>query len=718
MTNETALEQQPVILIVDDDPAQRLLLTEVLEQAGFIVVEASDGLEALKLFVQDPPDLVLMDIKMPVMNGLEACAGMRQLPRGKDIPIVLVTGAEDHESIRQAFEVDATDFITKPVIWPILSHRVRYLLKASAAFKKLRRSERQLSHTQKIAAMGNWEWDIVRSKFRLSDQMYPLFGINQQEFDGSYDSFFNLIHPDDKIAVEEAFNRTLNVGCLFNIDHRIILPDNSERVVQQQGELAFSDEGKPVRMRGAMQDISKRKIVEEQIRHLAYYDVLTGLPNRAHFKEHADRTLMQARNNGTKVALMFLDLDEFKRINDTLGHGTGDELLKCIAQKLATGIRASDSVAKLEQTTPAPPTLSRLGGDEFTILFDGFVSAEQIAHVGQRILDQLSEPVVIGTQELVVTCSIGVAVFPDDGEDVDALMRYADIAMYQAKQDGKNNFQFYSKQKNTHTTARLDLETRLRRALERDQLVLHYQPQVLAKTGGIIGLEALIRWQDPETGLVPPNKFIPIAEESGLILPIGEWVMQTACNQAASWQKNGFKPMKMSVNLASDQFRQHNFTQNVLKCLERSGLSPHFLELEMTESTLMQQIKQTVISLNSLKEMGVTLAIDDFGTGYSSMSYLKKFPLDTLKIDRSFIADMTTNDSDASIVKAIIALAKSLGLTSIAEGVELEEQLIYLCEMECDQIQGYFYSRPLPANEMEQYLLANGAVSANCQQKY
>lgn len=699
-----------MVLIVDDDQAQRLMLHETLKQAGMVTEEAENGAEAVTLFEQHSPDLVLMDIKMPVMDGLEACSRIRQLPEGRDVPIVLITGLDDHESIMQAFDVDATDFITKPVNWPILNHRVRYLLKASEAFSALRESEIRLSDAQRIAVLGNWELDLANNTLHWSDQIYKIFGLHSEKFEATYEAFLNSVHPDDRKYVTEAINQALSENEPYSIDHRIILPDGSERTVHEQGEVVLSKNGEPIRMQGTLQDITKRKIAEEQILNLAYYDTLTGLPNRMHFKEHADRALNLARDDGSKVALMFLDLDEFKRVNDTLGHDTGDELLKNIARNLTEGLRTSDSVAKVEPLTPSVTTLSRLGGDEFTILLGGFASGRQVAHVAQRVLDHLSQPVIVRGQEFFITGSIGIAVYPDDGEDVETLQKHADIAMYQAKNEGKNSFQFYSEQRNVHTPERLGMEAKLRRALERDELVLHYQPQVSATTGDIIGMEALVRWEDPEIGLVPPGRFIPIAEESGLILPIGEWVMQVACNQALAWQQAGFKPMRMSVNLSSHQFRQAGFVQTVQKALDSSRLSPDCLELEMTESIIMQQVDKTITDLRRLKEIGLSLSIDDFGTGYSSMSYLKRFPLDTLKIDRSFVNDITQNNSDAAIIKAIIALAKSLDLTTIAEGVEEEAQLLLLRELGCNYIQGFYFSRPLPINDFEQFLIANDAV--------
>ena len=699
MSDNSQQQYKTLVLVVDDDPAQRLLLDATLSQAGMRVNQAKNGAEAIDSFKQSNPDIILMDIKMPVMDGLQACQQIRQLTNGKDVPIVLITGLDDHASIQQAFDADATDFITKPVNWPILTHRVRYLLKARENFYALRESQTRLSDAQRIASLGNWDWDVVNQKMEWSDQVFKVFGLDKKTFEVTKETFFNLVHPDDKQSVIQAIEKSLTQLKPYNVDHRIILPDGSERTIHEQAEVVLSSQGQAVRLQGTVQDITQRKKAEHQIQRLAYYDTLTGLPNRAHFKEHAKRALGKAKTEGHKVALIFIDLDAFKRVNDTLGHDTGDELLKGIAKNLRNHLRVTDSVSKTDLVNAT--CLSRLGGDEFTLLLDGFNSANEVAGVARRLLDQLGQPVYINDQEFFISGSMGIANYPEDGEDVDTLLKHADIAMYQAKKRGQNDFQFYSRQLNNHTRERLGLESKLRKALERDELVLHYQPQVSAISGEVMGLEALIRWQDPEKGLVPPGQFIPVAEESGLIKPIGEWVLQTACKQARIWQQKGLKPIRMSVNLSSHQFHQKNFIQQVRNILDSSGLAAQYLELEMTESVIMQQLDKTITDLNRLKEIGITLSIDDFGTGYSSMSYLKRFPLDTLKIDRSFVTDIPGDVSGAAITRAIITLAKSLGLTTIAEGVEKQDQLSFLRENGCDFIQGYYFSRPLPVKEVE-----------------
>jgi diguanylate cyclase (GGDEF)-like protein/PAS domain S-box-containing protein len=705
MNKDQDKKQQPVVLVVDDDIAVRLLMRESLEQAGLTVKEAENGVEALSVFEQVKPDLVLLDVNMPEMDGFDTCSRLRQLPGGNDVGIVIVTGLNDVKSIRRAYEVGATDFITKPVNWPILNHRVRYLLRSIDAFGALRRSETRLSQAQRVASLGNWERDIFNNKLYWSDEIYQIFGLEPQTFDATYEAFLRSVHPDDRTYVINAADKALHKNKLYNIDYRIILPDGTERAVHEQGQTVFDETGKAIGMHGIVQDITKRKKAEAKIRFLAYYDVLTGLPNRQLFKEHADRAIFTAQRNGTKVAVIFLDLDNFKRINDTLGHNAGDKLLKKISKNLMVGIRASDIVARTEAGKQSMTSLSRLGGDEFTILLTGLSDMEHAAVVAKRIIECAGLPVKIDGQELYVTGSAGIAVYPDDGEDIDTLLKNADAAMYYAKGAGRNNFQFYAKHMNASTLARLNMEAKLKKALEQNELVLYYQPQVEIRTDRIVGLEALIRWKHPEMGLVSPAEFIPIAEETGLIVPIGEWVLKTACAQVLVWHRAGFIPLRIGVNVSGRQFRQQDLVKSVKQILDTTCLDPQYLELELTESIIMHDVEEAIATLCKLKEIGLKLSVDDFGTGYSSMNYLKRFPLDTLKIDRSFVKDITTDPNDAAITKATIALAKSLDLTTTAEGVETEEQLTFLREQGCDQVQGYLISRPVPAEKVEKLLL-------------
>lgn len=444
----------------------------------------------------------------------------------------------------------------------------------------------------------------------------------------------------------------------------------------------------------------ERKRAEEQILFLAYYDSLTNLPNRVLFNERLDTVLAINKRHKRLAAMLFLDIDNFKRINDTLGHRIGDLLLKGVADRLVNSgcLRKSDSISNstiYKRGEIFKTTVARLGGDEFTILLSEIKSSQDAGKVANRIIDELAKPFVFNNQELFITVSIGITIYPLDGGDIDSLLKNADIAMYKAKAQGKNNYQYFKHSMNATAFELLKMENDLHKALERNELVLHYQPQIEIRTGKIIGMEALIRWQHPDDGLIPPGKFIPLAEESGLILPIGEWILNTACKQNKSWQEAGFDPITVSVNLSSIQFERSNLIDTVVNALNESFLEPCYLVLEITETILMQTKEATIAVLQELNKMGLQFSLDDFGTGYSSLSYLRCFPLYSLKIDRSFISDMNNNRDTANIVKAIIAMAHSLRIKVVAEGVETEDQIAFLYAQDCDEIQGFVRSQPL-----------------------
>ncbi len=456
----------------------------------------------------------------------------------------------------------------------------------------------------------------------------------------------------------------------------------------------------------------ERKKSEEQIRHMAYYDNLTSLPNRTLFKDRLKLAMAHCRRYNRQSALLFLDLDNFKRVNDTFGHTVGDLLLKEVAERLNQSVRISDSVARnIDEGTK--DTVARLGGDEFIILLTEIAHPHDAAKVAKRILEVLSPPLILDGHEVFIRVSIGIAIYPLDGEDIESLLKNSDAAMYHAKSSGKNNYQFYRKSMNAAALDKLTLENSLHRALERGELLLYYQPQIDLRKGKITGMEALMRWQHPEKGMIQPSEFIPIAEETGLIIPMSEWLLNTACVQNKAWQEEGLGPVRISVNLSAQQFKQDNLVHTVSRALNNSGLAPGWLELEITENIIMQNTQATLDTLHKLKGMGLNFAMDDFGTGYSSFAYLKKFPLDLIKIDQSFVKDITANPDSAAIVTAIIAMTNSLKLSVIAEGVETEQQQTFLLEHGCYKMQGYLYSRPLPADEAGEFIRNNTAITAN-----
>jgi diguanylate cyclase (GGDEF)-like protein/PAS domain S-box-containing protein len=501
------------------------------------------------------------------------------------------------------------------------------------------------------------------------------------------------LHPDEALAISRrAFKKVIGNGFFnFEIDFK---KKNGEIFPTEVSSSLFKIGVKEV-IQGIVRDITDRKRAEEQIAFMAYHDHLTNLPNRHLLKDRLQQAIGAAKQYDRIVAILFLDLDNFKRINDTLGHDQGDKLLQKVADRLQGYIRNSDSIARLE-VEQRDNTIARLGGDEFTILLTEIKHIKDAAKVAQRILDLFNEPFAMESHEVFITTSIGISVYPDDGETVDTLLKHADTAMYHAKDQGRNNYQFYKESMNITTIERLDLENELRKALDRKELILHYQPQLDTKTKKIIAVEALIRWMHPDKGMMSPMTFIPVAEETGLIIPIGEWILRTACNQNKAWQQAGLPLIRVTVNISSVQFSQKNFVRMVDNILKESCLGPQYLELELTESILMQATTTAVTTLKELKSLGIRLSIDDFGTGYCSLNYLKSFPIDTLKIDQSFVRDLTISQEDKAIIHAMIALGHSLNLDVIAEGVETMQQLEYLSEKGSDAVQGFLFSKPLP----------------------
>ena len=476
-----------------------------------------------------------------------------------------------------------------------------------------------------------------------------------------------------------------------NLEYQIVDDRGDTRWFCVNGQPVFDDDGALQGYRGTGSDITERKLTEQRVHHVAQHDVLTGLPNRSLLQDRLGQAIAFAQRSGRAVWVMLIDLDRFKFVNDSMGHKAGDVLLVTVAARLRSSLRDADTVA-------------RLSGDEFVVILNEHTDEPLSPAVVQRVMDAVAQPVLLGNKEFFVTCSIGVAVFPSEGTSSEHLIEHADIAMYRAKKLGRNNFQFYTPAMNEESLERVRIEGALRTALERDEFVLHYQPQVELESGRIVGMEALIRWRHPELGMVPPGRFVPIAEETGLIVQIGAWVMRTACAQNKAWQDAGLPRLRVAVNLSARQFGASDLIDSLEAALQDTGLAPDCLEIELTESLFMSDVTPAVELLHRMKAIGVKLSIDDFGTGYSSLSYLSRFPIDVLKIDRSFVADITHDANDAAIVSSIIGLAHNLQLSVIAEGVETAEQLAYLRSRGCDEMQGYYFSKPLPADEFERML--------------
>jgi len=691
MSEDAVVRQRA--LVVDDDPTMRLLERAALEGIGLEVAEAADGEEAARRFSEVAPDIVLLDVMLPGCDGFSVLERIRALQAGEMVPILMVTSLDDTASIRRAYSAGATGFVAKPINWDLLGHHVRYVLRASTAFTGLARSERR--NRALLEAMPDL-MARIRADGVLMECTSPrgMGDLHPERFVGRRIATLLGRNGARKFLVHLA--AALRTGLVQVFEHSLAVGGGT-RHYEVRIVASGSDESVTI-----VRDITERRQAEEQIVRLAYFDHLTELPNRMLFHDRLSQALSRAQRTRSRVGVLFNDLDQFKLINDTLGHSVGDELLKAVAERLVHLLRRTDSVGRGEEPE-TDMTLARLGGDEFIVLAESLRSADDASTVATRILQAFSRPFTVGSREIFVTASIGIALSPHDGESAEELIKNADAAMYVAKDQGRNTFRFFDRSMNARARQRLSLENQLRHALERSELELFYQPQLDIRSGRVSGAEALLRWRHPELGLVPPMDFIPMAEETGLIVPIGEWVLRAACAQAADWEAAGFSGMRIAVNLSRCQLRERGLADLVDRIIREAGVAPAQMQLEITESAVMRDPDLAVSIMQEVRERGVQLAIDDFGTGYSSLSHLKRFPIDALKIDRSFIQDIPKDRDSMAIARAIAAMGGSLDLTVIAEGIETEGQLAFVREHGCDEAQGYLFSRPVPVAEMSAF---------------
>jgi len=535
-----------------------------------------------------------------------------------------------------------------------------------------------------FAEIGTCEFDVLSRMVRASEMSLRLFGIRSDRPDVPYNQLLESIHFEDRPRFTQAVEECLGGTGNLDIEYRVSWPDGTHRWLRTKGDALLDLEGEPIKVLWVTEDVSQRKDMDARVRFLAHHDLLTGLPNRTLFQDRLQQALASAKRMQTRVALLFIDLDRFKFVNDSFGHRAGDILLQTVAARLRGCVRETDTVC-------------RHAGDEYLIVLSALREPAEAALVAGKVLATFDEPFLLETQEIQISASVGISVYPDDGQTMEDLIRNADAAMYYSKKSGRNRYEFFTPELTAPVAERLVLANQLRRAIERNQLVLHYQPQFDTATGRLLGGEALVRWNHEEHGMLFPESFISLAEESDIIHILGEWVLNEACRQINAWQAQGLKVVPVAVNYSAFQFRRANLVQGVAAAFARHNLKPNQLEIELTENAIMQDPKETAKTLEMLHGMGVSLSIDDFGTGYSSLNYLKRFPIDKLKIDRSFVEDLPHDLNDSAIVQAIINLAKSLRMTVIAEGVETRGQLDFLRALGCEAYQGYFGGRPMEA---------------------
>ena len=681
------MSEKPIaVLLVEDNADDAHEIRKMLgEGRGTpFAIECVDRLTTgLERLAAGGTDVVLLDLSGPDNHGLDALARIRaQAPH---VPIIVLSSLDDEAVAVKAVREGAEDCLVKgQVDRNLLVRAIRYAIARKRTDDALRAAKDYAENLIDSSLDMIISVDVNRNIVEFNRAAEQVFGYTKAEVLGKP---IDLLYADTSEG-RQLHKNTQDGGFTGEVANK---KKNGEIFYSYVSASVMRDAtGAPVGVMGISRDITERKRAEEIIVRQAYHDALTNLANRRLFMDRLTQALTRVQWHKRLVSVLFLDLDHFKSINDALGHSVGDLLLQAVAERLTTCVRQGDTVA-------------RLGGDEFAIALADVARTSDIPKVAQKIIDTLSGPYVLEGRELFITTSIGICIYPDDAQDAETLIKNADVAMYRAKRHGRNNYQHYSPDMNAQAFERLAIETSLRHALEREEFFLEYQPQVDIGTGRIIGYEALVRWRHPDLGVMPPGKFIPLAEESGLIVPIGEWVLRSACAQNKAWQAAGFPPIRVAVNVSPRQLRHESLLGAVGRALRETGLHPNWLELEMTES-IMQDADEAIRLLSQLQAIGVQIAIDDFGTGYSSLNHLKRYPIHKLKIDQSFVRDVTHDPHDRAIVTAIIALAHSLNLKAIAEGVETEEQLAYLRSLKCDEAQGYFLGRPMPAQNATKLL--------------
>jgi len=685
------------LLVVDDEELNRDVLSRRLTRAGYQVEAASTAREALEKLEGHAYDLVLLDNMMPGMSGVDMLKMLRGTYTASELPVIMVTALSESEKVVESLALGANDYITKPVDFAVALARIQSQLNRKWAEEALRESRERYSLAARGTNDGLWDWDFRTGQIFLSERWHEMLG-EPAEGSGAQDpeSWLGRVHRDDQQRLRRdvaGIGQTGGANELVS-EHRLRHKDGTWRWVLTRGTVLRDREGNAVRMAGSLTDVTRDRA----------FDPLTGLPNRVLFLEILERSLEQYRKDASKgFAVVFTDLDRFKLINDSLGHQAGDQLLKEVAVRLERVAR------QLGAARPGDTLAARLSGDEFGLLLPGVTNSGQSKAIASQIQQELHAPVELDGRPVFTSGSIGIALAAAHYETAPEILRDADTAMYKAKTLGKGTAVVFDQEMRDEALRRLELETDLRFALERDQFEIHFQPKVNLTDSRLVGFEALLRWRHPQRGLVPPGQFISIAEETGLIVPIGHWVLLESCRKTVAWHREHpfDPPIEIAVNLSVRQFQQPALVEQVRAVIRETGIEPERLQLEVTETVLMEDAEAALQTLWSLKKLGVGLKIDDFGTGYSSLNYLTNLPFDSIKIDRSFVLNMMNDESSLEVIKAIIVLAQTLGKEVVAEGIETREQLARLQELGCRFGQGFLFSRPVDAGVVEQ-LLAHG----------
>ncbi len=689
MNTKQSLLKKMTILVIEDDLVSRIAIKKVLENSDFVVLEACNGREGFTAFMETSPDLVLMDVIMPEMDGYATTEAIRNYEQKRSVPILMLTSLDDINAIDKAFEVGATDFITKPINWSLLTQRVKYATRSSEIENKLLTTQEQLKFSQKLSKLGYWEWDILSNQIIGSDSVFELFAVPTHSHMDLEQFTDNILAEDLGFVKENFFNAMKGKVKKIQTSFRVKHFDNSIRHIECLGEVITDKNNKAIKIKGSAQDISRLHKAEILIDYQSKHDQLTELPNRVFFNESLAEHLVKMTKKQIS-AVIILDIDRFKKVNDNLGQKSGDLLLLNIAERLRRVTRSDDIIA-------------RLGSDEFVILLKKAKNLQELNQSIIRIFKDLTKSYLISEHELFVTFSIGLCIIDKQISEASELIARANIARSESKRAGGDQFLFYQSKMNAESKRELGLENDLRKALDNNEIEVYYQPQVYGDTLKVYGSEALVRWNHPTEGIISPVVFIPMAEASELIVSIGQFVMKTAIEQTEKWHAEGYDNLHIGINLSGRQFASFNLIKEVQELLESSNLAPKYIDLEITESLAMTNADHNISVLKALKALGIKLSIDDFGTGYSSLSYLHSFPVDTIKIDRSFIINMA-NKQGKSIVNTILGMANNLHLEVVAEGIKKDFHIDFLQEKKCTIFQGYKFGKPMKAHEFTQYL--------------
>ena len=673
------------LLLVDDDSTNQDLLSRRLKRAGYNTELAGSGYEALDVLARREVELVLLDSMMPGLSGIDLLRQLRTRFSAARLPIIMVTALGESERVVEALNLGANDYISKPVDFPVALARIKAQIERKRAEEALRESEERYALAARGTNDGLWDWDLSAHRVYFSTRWKEMLGYRDAEIDGKPEEWLSRIHKEDRVRVQSELEArwygAAEGECA--VEHRMLHKDGTYRWMLSRGVVQRDEQGKAVRMAGSQTDITSSKA----------FDPLTGLPNRTQFHERLAACLEHAAANpAPPFAVLLLDLDRFKVVNDSLGHAAGDELLIHVAQRLRSAVRSTPPGMRGE----THDLIARMGGDEFAILLEN-VDGEGAIRIAERIRESVHAAFKLENREVFTTVSIGIAPGHPEYRTPTEILRDADTAMYKAKSSGRSRYEVFDESMRTQAVERLDLESDLRRAIDNREFVLYYQPKVSLKSNKIMGVEALLRWRHPTRGMISPDQFIPLAEETGMIVPIGLWVMREACLAMQGWHAEFpmIPPLEVSVNVSVRQFREPDLHGQIAAILAETGLDPATLQLEITESVLMDDLDEVAKLLSRLKTLGVGLKIDDFGTGYASLKCLSRLPFDVLKIDRSFVLNMAEKDGSNETVRTILLLAESLGMEVVAEGIEKKEQLVELQSLDCDYGQGFYFSPPV-----------------------